>query len=335
MCSDTMMLKFIFILGILALSDGTLSLSNRTNESVRGPVMKNVVDQLRFTLLNNITDKRKELLPKIEKLKEEAPKCKEKISSKMDACKLHIKDECKTSVGGVVEAYIEKGADYMEYPFVEFVIRKIWTDIGDYIYNKKHFLEFMSWWKYQKNYELFYWPPLDDYEDVLDEPNFFRKRSLGSSRSLEGNLWFGIYLPSTKKLYRRDIDQNAEKCMEQHEDCKPFLDTDSLFASICGDEFVKLNDTVNWTASALEVVYKRVMDSNDLILKNITYNSDIKDENWDLYMSLGYTEVYLTVKSADGYITYQTTKHYNPNRTPQSAVDFAQEYWEKYYQSPF
>ena len=185
------------------------------------------------------------------------------------------------------------------------------------------------------NYELFHGPPLDGYEDVLNEPNFFRKRSVGSSRSLEGNLWFGIYLPSTKKLHRRDIDQFAEKCIEQHEDCKPFLDTDSLLASICGDDFVKLNDTVNRTGSTLEVIYKRVMDSNGLILKNITYNPDINDENWDLYMSLGYTEVYLTVKSADGYKTYRTTKHYNPNRTPQSAVDFAQEYWEKYYQSPF
>ena len=77
---------------------------------------------------------------------------------------------------------------------------------------------------------------------------------------------------------------------------------------------------------------------NDLILKNITYNPDVKDEYWDLNMSLvslGYTEVYLTVKSADGYITYHTTKRYNPNETRQSAVDFALEYWEKYYQSPF
>ena len=68
------------------------------------------------------------------------------------------------------------------------------------------------------NYELFHGPPLDGHEDVLNEPNFFRKRSIGSSRSLVGNLWFSIYLPSTKKLHRRDIDQNAEKCMEQHED---------------------------------------------------------------------------------------------------------------------
>ena len=136
-----MMLKFLFILGILALSDGTISLSNRTDESVREPVMTYVVSQFRYTLLNTIIDTRKEMLPKIEKLKEEAPKCKEKISSKMDACKIHTYDECEPSVGGVVEAYMEKGADYMEYPFVEFVNRKIWTDIGDYFNSEKHILE--------------------------------------------------------------------------------------------------------------------------------------------------------------------------------------------------
>ena len=140
MCSDTMMLKFIFILGILALSDGNISLSNRTNESVRGPVMTYVVSQFRYTLLNTITDTRKELLSKLEKLKEEVPKCKEKISSKMDTCKMHTKDECETSAGGVVEAYIEKGTDLMEYPFVEFVNHKLWTDIGDYFNNEKHVL---------------------------------------------------------------------------------------------------------------------------------------------------------------------------------------------------
>ena len=164
-----------------------------------------------------------------------------------------------------------------------------------------------------------------------------KKRSVGSLKQRERELWLSLYRAVSNKLDRRDIDPDVKKCMENCDECTPFLNTETLLASICGDEFANLNDTVNRTASAIEVIYKRVMDSDNLILTKIAYNPAVKSESSDP-KEYGYTEVDLTVKSADGYITYRATNPYNPSSlkyAAASAARFALEYWERYYQNPF
>ena len=344
-----MLLKVLSLVGLLALADAGISLSKRDG-SLQGAKKAYFVKQFRYTLFHIIATEKADIEIKVEELKTETTKCKNLITARQAECKECAKDECTPSTSEKIKMLAEKGGEIIAYPFVEFSKLEIWSNIGDFFEGVgSGFLNWSGW----SNMRDFFknvgdwdgWDDIGDFFEGLDDldigdltsglndidwggmwdwtgdvGDFFgglfrrKKRSIASLNTRERRLLSALY-QVWSDLRRRDIDPEVQACMSKCAVCSPFLQTDTMVSSICGEEFVTLNTTVYSTIEKLQSVYQYVRNSTNPIVTDLSYTDAL--------------ETYITARFANGYVKYKSEQPYTPTKLGKLAALTALEYWEK------
>ena len=354
------MLRLLLALAIVTMAtDAREIMSKRsTYVSLDAYSFTNYFKQFGGTLAHILGTEYNETKTQAEKLKTDMTQCKTLMSTKQDVCKACAKNKCEPGLDDMIVYYLGEAAspfvdfgnmigdwkgwddmsDWFEGAGKDFVDWGGWDDMGDFFENiGKGFVNWSGWddigdWFENFGKDFVNWSGWDDIGGVFEDIGGVfgrRKRSLMLSKRAGGDQLVHLYR-ALSKVYSREISSEVRACMEKCDSCKPFLsDTETMINTICGTELLQLNATYFNAITKMQLVYKLLTDEAVPILTSLKYDkyaipSAVIPEDPS---SIGYPEIILRAKYADGYRDFVPTTGYMMMKVPTSAALAAKEYW--------